>query len=58
MLFQVLVRAVVRGIDTAPQATEWVPFGYPNLQAILIEILPPAGENFVVVWEKCEVQVA
>jgi hypothetical protein len=48
---QKLARAVIRGIDTAPRTTSWVPFGSPELQNALIAILPPAGENFTVVWE-------
>ncbi len=49
-----LVRAVVRGIDTAPRTTAWVPFGSPEMQTVLLAILPPAGENFTVVWETLE----
>ncbi len=49
-----LVRAVVRGIDTAPKTTGWVPSGNPKMQELLIAILPPAGENFVVTWESRE----
>jgi hypothetical protein len=49
-----LIRAVVRGIDTAPKATEWLPFGSPEVQTALIAILPPPGEDFMAVWETYE----
>ena len=50
-------RAVVRGIDIAPRTTEWVPFGSPEMQNALIAMLPPAGENFTVVWETRETNI-
>jgi hypothetical protein len=51
-----VVRAVVRGIDTAPKRTEWLPSGSPDLLALLLAVLPPVGENFSVVWETRETQ--
>jgi hypothetical protein len=51
---QKLVRAVVRGIDTAPRTTGWVLFGSPEMRIMLLAILPPVGENFTVVWEEWE----
>jgi hypothetical protein len=49
-----LVRAVVRGTDTVRKTTEWVQSGSPEMQRLLIAILPPPGENFSVVWEMRE----
>jgi hypothetical protein len=49
-----LIRAIVRGIDTAPRTTDWLWFGSPDIHTALIAILPPAGEDFIVVWETCE----
>ncbi len=46
-----LTRAVVRGTDSAPKRTEWAPSGSPQLLEMLIAILPPPGENFIVTWE-------
>ena len=43
---QKLVRAVIRGVDTAPRTPEWVPAGSPEMLNWLAGILPPAGENF------------
>ena len=51
-----LVRAVVRGIDTAPKTTEWLPSGSDEIQNLLFAILPPGGENFSVVWESKEIE--
>ena len=56
MHFRQVVRAVVRGIDTAPKTTEWLPSGSDETQNLLIAILPPAGENFSVVWESKEIE--
>ena len=53
-----LVRAVVRGIDTAPKRTAWVPAKSPDLQNLLIAILPPPGQNFLVLWETRETETA
>jgi hypothetical protein len=49
-----LVRAIVRGIDMAPRTIGWVLFGSPEMRILLLAILPPAGENFTVVWEEWE----
>jgi len=49
-----LIGAVVRGIDTAPGATEWLLFGNHEVQNALSANPPPAGENFTVVWETRE----
>ena len=46
-----MLRAVVRGIDAAPKRTEWLPAESPQLMEMLIAILPPPGENFMVTWE-------
>jgi hypothetical protein len=51
-----MVRAVVRGVDVAPRKSPWAPDGSPDLQQLLASILPPPGEDFVVVWESREVQ--
>jgi hypothetical protein len=49
-----LVRAVIRGVDTAPRTTEWVPFGSPEMRIVLLANLPLGGENFTVVWQEWE----
>jgi hypothetical protein len=53
-----MVRAVVRGIDTAPKATDWLPSGSGEIQNLLIAILLPVGENFSAVWESQEIERA
>ena len=47
-------RAVVRGIDILRKATQWAPSGSREIHQLLMAILPPSGENFLVVWEERE----
>ena len=46
------VRAVIRRIDKPRLTTSWVSSESPEMQRLLIEVLPPAGETFLVVWEE------
>ena len=49
-----LVRAVIRRVDAPTKTTEWVPSDSLALREMLIEILPPSGQAFLVVWEERE----
>lgn len=55
---QKMLRAVVRGIDIPPKRTDWAPEGTIQLQEMLIAILPPPGQDFVVVWQTLEENAA
>jgi hypothetical protein len=53
-----LIRAVVRGVDGAPKRTEWLPLGSPEMNAVLLAVLPDPGEDFSVIWETRETLAA
>lgn len=50
------VRAVLRRIDAPTRTTSWYPSGDQAIIQELIEMLPPVGENFMVVWQEREVE--
>ncbi len=52
-----LTRAVVRGVDAAPKRTEWIPLGSPEMNTVLLAVLPDPGKDFSVVWETRETYV-
>ena len=52
-----LIRAVVRGVDAVPKRTEWIPLGSPEMNTVLLAVLPDAGKDFSVVWETRETYI-
>jgi hypothetical protein len=51
------VRAIVRRIDLPTRTTGWFLSGDQTIIEKLIELLPPVGENFMVVWQEREINL-
>lgn len=48
------VRAVVRLVDLPSRKTDWFASGDVAVVCELITMLPPIGQNFMVVWQERE----
>jgi len=48
------VRAVVRLVDLPSRKTNWFASGDVSVVSELMKLLPPIGQNFMVVWQERE----
>jgi hypothetical protein len=51
------VRAIVRRIDLPTRTTGWYLSGDQAIIQELMSMLPPVGENFMVVWQEREINL-